>query len=268
MILQNKKRRALWTVAFAAAPIGIAHATTLNAPLGQCNASSQLTSIGWADQSVVSDQGAGIAATELGTSPIYTKGSPSPRVPFQCSYNLIVNKLGTGGSNVFATAALTQGDAFEIDFGTIYNPQLFTKLGSVTLHFVPQYTGYTVSSGFSTLKTLQVTTDFNLYWDAVDPLTNQLLYQDYLGVQVISGASALSSGAMTSDFFLNSSNQFVFEAPIAGSTQVNLLDAPPPAPSTSVSEPASLALMAAGLAGLAALVRKRKKTDSGGEPEA
>lgn len=283
MLRQKKHRPALWAVAFAAAPIG-AHAGAINPPVNKCTSQNRLGEIAWSGAPVLRGNGVTIGATELrsgGSTSELNKGGgplPNPTVPFVCVHDITGLKGGVAPGNVasiFATTTLGQGNAFLIDFGA------FSQSGptdsKLPVEFTPELRStstyeYTVSHeiptkfGVRTTTQTVVTTDFNLYLDATDPSTNQLLWQDYLGVQVNSGASALSG----SDRFYVSTpskgdqgvSQLIFDPTYSGLTTVNLLRSPDPLVPTSstVPEPGTLSLFASGLAGLLLLVlRGRRK---------
>lgn len=283
MLRQKKHHPALWAVAFAAAPIG-AHAGPINAPGNKCNSQNQLGAIAWSGGPLVRGNSGVIGATELlhssspsGYNIIANKYGPppNPTVPFACVF-------GPGGDNkgavtpanvasIFATTTLNQGNAFQIDFGAFSSSgssdnkqpggtrpgiEFTPVLGSTAIyeHTVVSHSKY--SKYHSSHTTTVVTTDFNLYLDATDKSTNQLLWRDYLGVQVNSGASALSG---SDRFYLsaptkenNGISQLIFDPTYSGSTTINLLRRPDPlAPTSStVPEPGTLSLLAAGLAGL------------------
>ena len=294
MLRQKRHRRALWAVAFAAAPIG-AHAGAL-APGASCNAQGELSTISWGVDPILTGNGSVIGATVSSTSwdltqlmnpaggsaPNLQEGSASAQtatVPFHCTFDL-VGLMGDGGapapgSDVFATASLSSGSAFAIDFGP-FNGNAIAKTKDV-VDLTPAFTAasYTLSAaGPGALKgnpsSQTVVTDFNLYLDASSPQTQQPLYQDYLGVQVISSASALSG---SDRFFVGSLNgnkgsRLIFDPSFSGSATVNLLTSPDPALTgapSSVPEPGTLALLGAGFIGLlGAVLRRRKRSDDGG----
>lgn len=294
MLRQKRHRRALWAVAFAAAPIG-AHAGAL-APGASCNAQDEVSTISWGVDPILTGNGSFIGATVSSTGWDLTQlknaaggsglnlqsgagGNESVTVPFQCTFNLVGLKGDTGvpapGSDVFATASLSSGSAFAIDFGP-FNGSAIAKTKDV-VDWTPAFTAasYTLSAaGPGTLKgnpsSQTVVTDFNLYLDASSPQTQQPLYQDYLGVQVISSASALSG---SDRFFVGSLNgskgsQLIFDPSFSGSATVNLLTSPDPALTgapSSVPEPGTLALLGAGFIGLlGAVLRRRKRSEDGG----
>ncbi len=293
MLRQKRHRRALWAVAFAAAPIG-AHAGTV-APGASCNGQDEVSTIQWGGDPILTGNGSFIGATVSRTgwdlsslkSPgggselnlqSGSGGGQSVTVPFQCTFNLVGLTGDTGvpapGSDVFATASLSSGSAFAIDFGPFNGSAMARTKDVVDLTPAFTATSYTLSAaGPGALKgtpsNQTVVTDFNLYLDAPSPQTPQPLYQDFLGVQVISSASALSGHDR---FFVGSLNgnkgsQLIFDPSFSGSATVNLLTSPDPALTgapSSVPEPGTLALLGAGFIGLlGAVLRRRKRSDDG-----
>lgn len=277
MIHQKKGTRALWAVAFTAAPIG-ALAGPL-APQFSCSNTGQLDSISWpSGDSVISK---GLVAMEFGTDTT-TKETSVPltcnanwngtQQPINASWDIeqvapdaaVLTAAGTktdmppAGNYVIADAELAPADSFSINFG-VFHP------GKMGFNFVPvttkvDYEAQLTVPGFKTEPQIWVT-DYYLDLDAENPATGNLIYQDYLGVQVIT-VEPLTG---TSAFSLNNLGELIFDPPVNGPTMVNLLSARDP----SVPEPATLALMAAGLLGMAAVTLRRKKDGSGGgEPEA
>jgi hypothetical protein len=274
MIYQKKGSRALWAVAFAAAPIG-ALATPVNTPASTCDSAGDVSRIGWQDGYYFGSKDTVLGATVYQGSESETKAD---LVQFVCGatnsgWDLTKTEelaarsdIETGASSVpsvFGTADISQGSSFLIDFGTPQGgPTTKDPIGLFTQLSAYDYTTSMPGLGDPKAGGQVWVTDLNLDFNATDLLTGQVLYQDYLGVQVISGASALDS-----KFFFNSGNgHYVLDPPISGVTKVNLLSSPDP---HSIPEPAGWTLMAAGLLGLAEVARRRRKESSGGgEPEA
>ena len=189
-----------------------------------------------------------------------TGGAQSETVPFACGFDLTRIKRDTGvsapGASVFATATRNAGHAFAIDFGAFNGRGMLQTKEWVRLTPVftaASYTlaGYGTAGGKATVYGQSVVTYFDLYLDASNPDTHRPLYQDYLGVQVISGSSVLGS---QDRFFVGGFNghkggQLMFDPSFCGTTTVNLLSSPDPAlmrASASVPEPGTLAQAARG----------------------
>lgn len=283
MIHQKKKKgsRALWAVAFAAAPVGAYASPITNLPMHSCNSDGQLDRISWQNESNQVKNGSsnetyvGSKNTVLGVTVrgLETKGGDTVTVPFDC---VQTTKGGIGGSltgskmhgaNVFATAGLTKGESFSIDFGPLYQTDSQIKGGGESktkIDFDPTFTAFAYETLKDSKGQQEWVTDFNLDLEAIEPGTkSDVLFQDFLGVQVISGESELYSKNL---LFFNDLGQLIFDPAIDGGTTVNLYSSPlsPPA----VPEPASLALIVAGLIGMAAFGRRKKDESDGGEPGA
>ena len=207
-----------------------------------------------------------------------TGGAQSETVPFACGFDLTRIKRDTGvsapGASVFATATRNAGHAFAIDFGAFNGRGMLQTKEWVRLTPVftaASYTlaGYGTAGGKATVYGQSVVTYFDLYLDASNPDTHRPLYQDYLGVQVISGSSVLGS---QDRFFVGGFNghkggQLMFDPSFCGTTTVNLLSSPDPAlmrASASVPKPGTLALLGAGFIGLLSALRRRMRPEDGG----
>ena len=277
MLRQKRHRRALWAAAFAAAPIG-AHAGPV-APSATCTTQGELSTLQWGQGPTLTGNGSVIAATESGGYNINqtkgTGGSQPLNVPFVCGFDLTTVKSDTAavtpGANVFATATLNSGSAFAIDFGAFSGRGILHTKDLVDYTPVLTAASYLLS-GYGPIGTKgvvsgrTVVTDFNLYLNGTNPYTELPLVQDYLGVQVISGASVIGSNDR---FFIGSfegskTSQLVFDPSFSGTATVNLLTSPDPAltgASSSVPEPGTLALLGAGFIGLLAALRRRKRPE-------
>ena len=246
MIIRNRHRRSLIAIAVAAAPIGARAAAvdySTNMPSFACNSSGDVQSISWSQGEFLDGNSAGISVDDK-----YSPVSFSS-VPFSCS--------SVGASKLAAdkAEAIVSGTSFGIDFGQL------NSSATGASKFVPavQSVAYTrtLTGDLSSDKSVTITqsvTDFNLYLNLYDKY-DVFQGKDFVGVQVVSAGTANALSPNNSFSFDNNSN-LIFDPPIpGGSANIFLLSTPDP----QVPEPPSLAMIATGLLGISALMRRRKK---------
>jgi PEP-CTERM motif len=235
MAIRTRSRRSVLAVAFATVPLSSQASTILNLPSFDCSNGS-LQAINFAGDvplALTGANGTGVVAD------IYKPPNPNQPASFSCA-----NSLFSTGSQ--------SGDGFSISFG-----QLPAVQDNYELKYELKLESFDYKLADTSFKIPDLTySDFNLYL-YVDKLeaNGGILseYKDYLGVQVI---SQFGSALSTDDkWFVDTSGNLIFDPVIpGGSAEIRLLAAP-----ENIPEPATLALVGAGLAGIATGLRRRHK---------
>ena len=242
MTIRKSSKRKLLAVAISSAPL-VSNAAAYNAPSFNYDG-TVLQSISWNGGLKISP----ISAIDLD----YKLKTGTNSVPFSLANTKIEDRL-LGFPMIESKSPSTgfiSGDKYEVDFGQL--PAVQNKLFGGPQYKIDIGSTFSFTEGSKTSNKLDnkvFVTDFNLYLDVYSK--NKPEYKDFIGVQFDSFSGAASGGK----FFVDTQGDLIFAASISSgkSADISLYSTP----ASPVPEPSDAALMGAGLAGIAALRRKR-----------
>ncbi|HVP44001.1 MAG TPA: PEP-CTERM sorting domain-containing protein [Terriglobales bacterium] len=207
----------------AAFPLA-AHAANpgpIQTPSLSCNSDNFVSGINWGDGSST-----GVPAVQSQPGPVQT--------PFSCANNMY--------------SAGVQGDSFVLNFGNLLPPP------DPDLKYELKYELLSTSYKEMVVGTpdkWHTTTDFDMYISFYKE--DVLQYKDFIGLKVDSMfGDALSPN---NAFLVNEEGQLVLDPPLPGGgfAELELYNTP------QVPEPGTLALVGTGLAGVAGVLRRKRK---------